>query len=92
MHQRWLTMTVLQIAQLIQSIYRKVKEMVDLELPTFGSLYSDKHLLQNSSQYPLDEELFIGPHCKTMNWDCNVSEAHNYQHVKGNRRPCKPVL
>lgn len=41
LHQKWPTMAGDQQIRCIDAIYRKVKEMVDIKFPAYGSLYFD---------------------------------------------------
>ncbi|GAB1206408.1 hypothetical protein APSETT445_005095 [Aspergillus pseudonomiae] len=86
LHQKWPEMAGDQRVKCIDAIYRKMKEMVDLRFPAFGSLY-----FANSPNlggvHPLDEDFCIGPHCGTRYWDCNVGEQRHYHSVQPNQGP-----
>ncbi|KAF5856182.1 hypothetical protein ETB97_007792 [Aspergillus alliaceus] len=74
LHQKWPEMAGDQRVKCIDTIYRKIKELVNLQFPAFGSLYFAK-LHDFGGTYPLDKEFCIGPHCGTRYWDCSVEAA-----------------
>jgi hypothetical protein len=88
LHEKWPDMAGDKQVRCINAIYRKVKEMVDLEFPAFGSLYFVGSLLGSGSKQPLDEDFCIGPHCGPRYWDCNVGEPRYYHDRIPNRGPC----
>ncbi|KFY15131.1 hypothetical protein V491_05768 [Pseudogymnoascus sp. VKM F-3775] len=61
--QKWSTMSLSQQIRCIDSIYRKLKEVVDIEFPDYGSMYFAHTLLEAASKRSLDQEFCIGPHC-----------------------------
>ncbi|KAL1979646.1 hypothetical protein VTN96DRAFT_5408 [Rasamsonia emersonii] len=95
LHKKWPDMTGDQQVKCIGAIYRKVKEMVDLEFPAYGSLYfvDNNSLLDYSAssfkQQPLDDgEFCIGPRCGARYWDCNnAGEPRYYHNTKPNHGP-----
>ncbi|KAE8151314.1 kinase-like domain-containing protein [Aspergillus avenaceus] len=86
LHQKWPSMAGDQRVRCIDAIYRKMKEVVDLRFPAFGSVYFANYL-DLSGTYPLDEEFCIGPHCGTRYWDCSVGERRYYHSVRPNQGP-----
>jgi hypothetical protein len=89
LHQRWPDMSGDQQIRCIDAIYRKVKEMVDVKFPAYGSLYFVDAPLNSASKQPLDQKFCIGPHCGAMYWNCNVGESRYYHNTKPNQGPCK---
>jgi hypothetical protein len=89
LHQRWPTMTGDQQIRCIESIYQKVKEMVSIKFPAYGSLYFDDSPLGSALRYKLKQGFSIGPHCGAMYWDCHVGESRYYHNVTPNHGPCK---
>ncbi|KAB8235854.1 kinase-like domain-containing protein [Aspergillus alliaceus] len=86
LHQKWPEMAGDQRVKCIDAIYRKMKELVDLRFPAFGSLYFAKPH-DFGGTYPLDKEFCIGPHCGTRYWDCSVGEQRYYHSVEPNQGP-----
>jgi hypothetical protein len=89
LHQRWPDMSGDQQIRCIDAIYRKVKEMVDVKFPAYGSLYFVDAPLKSASKQPLDQKFCIGPHCGAMYWNCDVGESRYYHNTKPNQGPCK---
>lgn len=89
LHERWQDMAGDQKVRCINSIYKKVKEMTDLEFPALGSLYFADNLPDSSTKQPLDGGFCIGPNCEPRYWDCNVGEPRYYHNTKPNPGPCK---
>jgi hypothetical protein len=88
LHEKWPDMAGDQQVRCIDAIYRKIKEMVDLEFPAYGSLYLVNGQLESSSRQSLDEGFCIGPHCGTRYWDCNAAEPRYYHNTDPNHGPC----
>ena len=89
LHQRWPTMAGDQQVRCINAIYQKVKEMVDIEFPAYGSLYFVDAPLDSGSKKTLNQRFCIGPHCGAIYWNCNVGESRYYHNTKPNQGPCK---
>ncbi|KKZ61111.1 hypothetical protein EMCG_04256 [[Emmonsia] crescens] len=87
LHNKWPDMAGGQQVRCIDAIYQKVKEMVDIEFPAFGSLYFVDSPLDSGHKNPLDEEFCIGPHCGPRYWDCNVGEPRYCHNTKPNNGP-----
>lgn len=85
--QRWPTMTGDQQIRCIETVYQKVKEMVDIKFSSYGSLYFGDSSLGSGSQQKLNQGFSIGPHCGSTYWDCRVGEPRYYHNVKPNRGP-----
>lgn len=92
LHQRWPTMAGDQKVRCINAIYQKVKEMVDLKMPAYGSLYFADAPLGSVSKEHFRPGFCIGPHCGTIYWDCNVGEPRYYHNTKPNQGPCEFLL
>ena len=65
LHQKWPTMAGDQQIRCIDAIYRKIKEMVDIKFPVYGSLYFVDTPLDLTSKRPFSQKFCIGPHCGT---------------------------
>ena len=89
LHQKWPTMTGDQQIRCIKAIYQRVKEMVDLKFPVYGSLYFNDSPLGSASQHKLKQGFSTGPHCGAMYWNCHVGESRYYHNVAPNQGPCK---
>jgi hypothetical protein len=89
LHQRWPTMAGDQQVRCINAIYQKVKEMVDIKFPAYGSLYFVDAPLDSGSKQTLNQRFCIGPHCGAIYWNCNVGESRYYRNTKPNQGPCK---
>jgi Phosphotransferase enzyme family len=89
LHQRWLTMAGDQQIRCINAIYQKVKEMVDIEFPAYGSLYFVDTPLDSAPKQTLNQAFCIGPHCGAIYWNCKVGESRYYHNTKPNQGSCK---
>ena len=89
LHQKWPIMSGEQQIRCIDAIYRKVKEVVDMKFPAYGSLYFVDAPINSASELPLNQDFRIGPHCGARYWDCNVGESRYYHNAKPNQGPCK---
>ena len=89
LHQKWPVMAGDQQIRCIDAIYRKVKEIVDIEFSAYGSLYFVDSTLNPASKLPLNQEICVGPHCGPRYWNCNVGESRYYHNTGPNRGPCK---
>ncbi|KAH7348627.1 kinase-like domain-containing protein [Rhexocercosporidium sp. MPI-PUGE-AT-0058] len=87
LHQRWPTMAGDQQVRCINAIYQKVKEMVDIKFPAYGSLYFVDAPLDSGSKQTLNKRFCIGPHCGAIYWNCNVGESRYYHNTKPNQGP-----
>ncbi|KAG5294078.1 hypothetical protein I7I50_04696 [Histoplasma capsulatum G186AR] len=92
LHNKWPDMAADQQVRCIDAIYRKAKEMIDIEFPAFGSLFFVDSPLDSGHKTPLDEMFCIGPHCGSRYWDCNVSEPKYYHNTKPNNGPWIPPV
>lgn len=92
LHQKWPTMSISQQIRCIEAIYRKLKEVVDIKFPAYGSVYFADNSLDSAYKRPLNENFSVGPHCGTRYWDCNVGESRYYDSRKPNQGPCKPAM
>ncbi|KZF20888.1 hypothetical protein L228DRAFT_270155 [Xylona heveae TC161] len=87
LHKIWPAMADDQQVRCIDAIYRKLKEVVDMDFPAFGCLYFADTPLDPASKIFLDEDFCIGPHCGPRYWDCNVGEPRYYHRTRPNRGP-----
>ncbi|KAF1999205.1 hypothetical protein P154DRAFT_577142 [Amniculicola lignicola CBS 123094] len=87
LHQKWLTMDVGDRIRCIEAIYQKLKEIVDLEFPAYGSLYFANTPYITASNLALGQEFCIGPHCGAIYWDCNVGQPRYYHKSNPNQGP-----
>ncbi|OBT43157.1 hypothetical protein VE00_07719 [Pseudogymnoascus sp. WSF 3629] len=71
LHQKWPTMAIDQQIRCIDAIYRKLKEVVDIKFPAYGSVYFAGSSLDSTCKRPLDQNFSVGPHCSARYWDCN---------------------
>ncbi|KAJ5225025.1 hypothetical protein N7468_006250 [Penicillium chermesinum] len=85
LQQKWPNMSGDQKVQCIDAIYRKLREVVDIEFPAYGSLYLSTSLLGSSSRLPLEGGFCIGPHCGKRYWDCG--DGRYYQCTIPNQGP-----
>ncbi|KFY67899.1 hypothetical protein V496_01348 [Pseudogymnoascus sp. VKM F-4515 (FW-2607)] len=84
---KWPTMAIDQQINCIDAIYRKLKEVVDIKFPAYGSVYFADISLDSASKQPLNQSFSIGPHCGSRYWDCNVGESIYHHNTKPNRGP-----
>lgn len=89
LREKWHEMAGDERVRCIDVINRRMKEIVDLEFPAFGSIYFTDAPFDSSSKLSLDEDFCIGPHCNPRYWDCHVSERRYYHYTKPNHGPCK---
>ncbi|CAG7960595.1 unnamed protein product [Penicillium nalgiovense] len=85
LHQKWPYMSDDQKVKCIDAIYRKLREMADINFPAYGSLYFSTTPLAPASRLPLDRGFCVGPHCGTRYWSCG--EHRYYQHTVPNHGP-----
>ncbi|OJJ46441.1 hypothetical protein ASPZODRAFT_151976 [Penicilliopsis zonata CBS 506.65] len=62
-------------------------EAGSLNFPAYGSIYFTKTLPSIDHRHQLDKDFYIGPHCGTRYWDCNVGERRYYHNTKPNQGP-----
>ncbi|KAF1850599.1 uncharacterized protein K460DRAFT_391068 [Cucurbitaria berberidis CBS 394.84] len=87
LRQRWPAMDVTEQIRCIQAIYQKLKEIVDLDFPAYGSLYFANTPYISASKLSLNQEFCIGPHCGATYWNCNVGQPRYYHKVNSNQGP-----
>ena len=90
LHQKWLSMSGDQKVICIDAIYKKLREMVDITFPGYGSIYFSTEPLDSHSKIPLDGSFCLGPHCGTRYWDCG--DRRYYQRTPPNQGPCEYLL
>ena len=90
LQQKWPYMPGDQKVRCIDAIYKKLKEMADIDFPAYGSLYLSTTSLGFFSGLPLNGEFCLGPHCGTRYRDCG--EHRYYQHTLPNQGPCETLL
>lgn len=84
LHKKWHEMPDKLRVICIDAIYRNLKEVVELQFPCFGSLYSKHSPVCPADRHPLDGDFCIGPHCETRYWNFTAS-----QDLNPNRGLCK---
>ncbi|KAL4804115.1 kinase-like domain-containing protein [Aspergillus unguis] len=89
LEEKWHQMAGDQQVRCIDSIYRTMKQAVDLEFPAFGSIYHDA--LDFANREALGDGYCVGPHCGSRYWDCTPSERRYYHYVKQNPGPWKSL-
>lgn len=90
LHEKWPDMAGHQRVICIGNIFKKLKEMVNIDFPAYGSIYfADIPTGHRSIQMP-EREFCIGPHCERRYWDCN--ETRYYERINPNHGPCKSGL
>ncbi|KAH9862723.1 hypothetical protein J1614_010816 [Plenodomus biglobosus] len=87
LHERWPTMDVSDQIRCIEAICQKLKGIVDLNFPAYGSLYFAETPYLPNSKVSLNRKFCIGPHCGAMYWNCNVGQPRYYHVVKPNQGP-----
>ncbi|KAH7081224.1 kinase-like domain-containing protein [Paraphoma chrysanthemicola] len=87
LHERWPTMGIGDQIRCIQSISQKLKELVDLDFPAYGSLYFANTPYIATQKVPFDQDFSIGPHCGAMFWDCNIGQPRYSHDVDLNQGP-----
>ncbi|KAI9694217.1 MAG: hypothetical protein M1820_009116 [Bogoriella megaspora] len=92
LRQRWPTMPGDKQIRCIDSIYRKLKEIGDLEFPAYGSLYHVNNPVRSPSQIPLDKDFCVGAHCGARYWDCNTGEPRFYHNTRPNQGPWPDLI
>ncbi|KAI9682060.1 MAG: hypothetical protein M1817_000114 [Caeruleum heppii] len=88
---RWPTMAGDQKIRFMRALYGKVKEVVNVDFPAYGSLYFAGTRFESASTLPWDHKFCIGPHCGTRYWDCGVGETRDYSSTKPNQGPWKTL-
>ncbi|CZS94624.1 uncharacterized protein RCO7_06641 [Rhynchosporium graminicola] len=91
LHHKWPTVGGDQQVRCIDAIYQKVKEMVDIKFPAYGSLYFADAPLGADSKQTLDKRFCIGPHCGAIYWDCNACEPRYYHNTMPNQGPWRDL-
>jgi hypothetical protein len=89
LHEKWPAMDVSDQIRCIEAICQKLKEVVDLDFPAYGSLYFAETPYLPTSKLILNKEFCIGPHCGAMYSNCNAGQPRYYHDVKPNQGPCK---
>ncbi|KAJ5426904.1 hypothetical protein N7465_001974 [Penicillium sp. CMV-2018d] len=89
LQQKWPYMSGDQKVACIDAIYKKLREMVDLNFSAYGSLYFSTTPLGSSSRLPLDDDFCLGPHCGTRYWACG--DPRYYQHTAPNQGPWSTI-
>lgn len=89
LHERWPSMGVGDQTRCVQAICQKLKDLVDLTFPAYGSLCFANSPYLTATELPSDPAFCIGPHCGAMYWDCNVGQPRYYHNINPNQGPCK---
>jgi hypothetical protein len=88
LHKKWPEMGGDERVRCIDQIYRKMKEMVDLDFPTFRSINFEGRLQPGFQEQPIGGGFSVGPHCGSRYWNCNASEPKYYHNTRPNQGPC----
>lgn len=79
-------MTDYQRIKCIENIYTRLKDVVEMEFPAYGSIYfADTKLA--SATHKFDDTFVVGPHCGQGYWNCGSTSFH-YHHSKASQGPC----
>ncbi|KAJ5124973.1 uncharacterized protein N7515_008798 [Penicillium bovifimosum] len=89
LHQKWPYMAGDQKVRCIAAIYKKLREMVDLNFSAYGSIYLSTTPLDSSSRLPLDGDFCLGPHCGTRYWA--RGDPRYYHHTAPNQGPWSTI-
>jgi hypothetical protein len=89
LHRKWPEMAGNERVRFMDEIYLKLKEMVDLEFPAFGSINFEGSLRHDRKRQPLGGGFCVGPHCSSRYWNCNDIEPRYYHNTQPNQGPCK---
>lgn len=86
LQQIWPDMSFSQRLKCIGSICENIMKLSEINFPAYGSLYfADALFLDGEPTQKLESHAYcIGPHCRTMFWDCNVGEPRQYSFRKLN--------
>ncbi|KAH7379143.1 kinase-like domain-containing protein [Phaeosphaeria sp. MPI-PUGE-AT-0046c] len=87
LQEKWPTMNVSDQIKCIKAICQKLKAVVDLTFPAYGSLYFAGTPYLPTSKLVVNSEFCIGPHCGAMYWNCNVGRPRYYHNIKPNQGP-----
>ncbi|KAL3713572.1 hypothetical protein TMatcc_002275 [Talaromyces marneffei ATCC 18224] len=85
LHKKWPEMAGDERVRCINAIYRKLKEIVDLQFPAFGSVNFEANLQSGCKGISLGGGFCVGLHCGSRYWDCNISEPRYYHNTQSNR-------
>ncbi|KAJ5235404.1 uncharacterized protein N7469_004572 [Penicillium citrinum] len=85
LHQKWPHMSGDEKVKCIDAIYRKLKDVANLDFPAYGSLYFSTSVSGSSFTLPLQDDFCIGPHCGTRYWNCG--DSRYYRHRAPNHGP-----
>lgn len=88
LHQKWPYMLGDQKVKCIDAIYRKLKEVADIDFPAYGSLYFSTSSLGSFATLPIEGGFCLGPHCGTRNY----GDGRYYKHGIPNSGPCEHIL
>ncbi|KAJ5144279.1 hypothetical protein N7526_001787 [Penicillium atrosanguineum] len=78
LHQKWPYMSGDQKVKCIDAIYRKLKEVTDIDFPAYGSLYFSTSPLRSFATLPIEGGFCLGPHCGTRYWNCGDGRYYNH--------------
>ncbi|KAH8698635.1 phosphotransferase enzyme family protein [Talaromyces proteolyticus] len=87
LHKKWPEMAGNERVRCIDGIYRKLREMVGLKFPAFGSVNFEASLPPDCKKQPLGGGFCVGPHCAPRYWNCNTSEPRYYYNTQPNQGP-----
>jgi hypothetical protein len=84
---KWPHMDVSEQLRCIKSITDELKEVIDLEITAYGSLYFAGTANLHPSCPSSDPKFCIGPHCGTRYWNCNAGQPRFYHDISPNQGP-----
>ena len=87
LQERWPSMDVGEQIRCIDAICQKLKDVVDLKFPAYGSLYLAETPYLPPSKISLDQDFSIGPHCGAMYWNCKVGQPKYYHDIQPIKDP-----
>ena len=90
LHQKWPYMSGDQKVKCIDAIYRKLKEVADINFPAYGSLYFSTSSLGSFATLLIEGGFCLGPHCGIRYWNCG--DSRYYKHGIPNYGPCEHIL
>lgn len=88
LHEIWPQMDTVQHMRCVKSLTVPIKELNDLNVPAYGSIYFDNSFIDNSHRFPLTGDFFIGPHCSSRYFACYPGQQDSYSRRPPNQGPC----
>lgn len=66
LHRKWPHMSGDQKVNCIDAIYRRPKEVADIDFPAYGSLFYSTSLLDSSFTLTIEDDFTLGPTTETI--------------------------